>query len=133
MTPIGTDGIDTLAAIIRRQVGSLARPAMTTTPAGTLVHLAGDTKARKKAKGVDLAAVVARRVRAVDPADPDAHAKAFQVFLESVLLAEFGEHLINDPAFHQLVEGVYHQMASAPELVAMMQRASVTLLGQGAR
>ena len=130
MTRIGPDGVDVLAAIIRRQVGSLARPAGS---AGSTAPLAGEAKPRKKARGGDLAAVVARRVRGVDPADPDAHAKAFQVFLESVLLAEFGDHLINDPAFHQLVESVYRQMASTPELAAMMRRASATLLGQSTR
>lgn len=130
MTRIGPDGVDALAAIIRRQVGSLARPAGAATPTAAL---AGEARSRRKMRGGDLAAVVARRVRAVDPADPDAHAKAFQVFLESVLLAEFGDHLINDPAFHQLVQSLYHQMASAPELAEMMRRASATLLGQAAR
>lgn len=132
MTRIGGEGIEPLAAIIRRQVGSLARPAVGANP-GASEALTGEARGKKRAKGQDLASVVARRVRAIDPADPDARGKAFHVFLESVLLAEFGEHLINDPAFHQLVENVQRQMAGNPELAGMMEKASAALLGQGSR
>jgi hypothetical protein len=43
--------------------------------------------------------LIAERVRALDPADPDRGRKAFRIFLESVLLAELGEELINDHGF----------------------------------
>ena len=129
MTRIGVDGIEPLAAIIRRQVASLARPAAGANAAAAET-LADEARGRKRSKGQDLASVVARRVRAIDPADPDASGKAFHVFLESVLLAEFGDHLINDPAFHQMVENVQRQMAGNPDLAAMMEKASAALLGR---
>lgn len=127
----GADGVQALAAVIRRQVESLARPVVT----GASIERAdesGKTLARRRAKTGDLASVVARRVRALDPTDPDAGRQAFRIFLESVLLAEFGEHLMNDPAFHQLVDDVQEQMEAHPALKEMMTDAAVPLLGRGA-
>ena len=127
MTRISSDGVESLAAVIRRQVESLGRPVAS----APIVRMQpGEARTKKRAKSQDLASVVARRVRALDPTDPEASGKAFHVFLESVLLAELGEHLINDPAFHQLVDGVQRQMASDPALAAMMQKAAEALLGR---
>lgn len=127
MTRIDSEGIRALAAIMRAQVQALSRPAVTQTP--TTAASPGTDKASKRTKSEDLAARLARRARAIDPSDPDASDKAMHVFLESVLLAEFGEHLINDPAFHQIVEGVYQQMRANAELAAMMDSATRGLLG----
>ena len=127
MTRISGEGVESLAAIIRRQVESLGRPAGSTAAASSR---SDEPHAKKRAKSHDLASVVARRVRGLDPSDPDASNQAFHVFLESVLLAEFGEHLINDPAFHQLVDGVQRQMSGDPALAAMMERAAQALLGR---
>ena len=71
---------------------------------------------------------VARRVRAIDPQDPDRRRKAMRVFLESVLLAELGESLINDDGFYQLVEQVQQQMAADSGLAEIMDQAADLLL-----
>ena len=80
----------------------------------------------------DLASTIARRVAAIDQADPDRRRKAFRVFLESVLLDEWGPQLINDPGFYQLVANVHTQMESSAELRALMEQAADRLLGPGA-
>ena len=76
--------------------------------------------------------MVARRVQAIDPDDPDRPRKAFRVFLESVLLAEFGEHLVNDAGFHQLVDSVHSEMDSDAELARSIRDATDVMLA-GAR
>lgn len=81
----------------------------------------------------DLATTIARRVAAIDQADPDRRRKAFRVFLESVLLDEWGPQLINDPGFYQLVANVHAQMESNAELRALMEQAADRLLGPGER
>lgn len=124
MSRIHSEGIQQLAAIMRNQVQALARPVVATPPSG----VARKDKTDKRAKSEDLASRLARRVRAIDPTDPDAERQAMHVFLESVLLAEFGEHLINDPAFHQIVEGVYQQMLGNDELRVTMAKAAVAML-----
>jgi hypothetical protein len=130
MTRINSEGVQALAAIMRTQVQALARPVVTSTPTPTTVAHPGDGKTSKRTKSEDLAARLARRVRAIDPSDPDAGGKAMHVFLESVLLAEFGDHLINDPAFHQIVDAVHQQMRGNAELTAMMEKAASALLGK---
>jgi hypothetical protein len=121
-----------LAAVIRRQVASLARPANGEAAAPT--RTPRDPTAARKAGGgeaqPDIASLVARRVQALDPADPDRPRKAFRVFLESVLLAEFGDDLINDAGFHRLVEDVHAQMAADPELSGKVALAATRMLAE---
>jgi hypothetical protein len=130
MSRINGEGVQALAAIMRAQVQALARPVVASAPTAAAGAPAGNRKTTRRAKGEDLAARLARRVRAIDASDPDAAGQAMHVFLESMLLAEFGEHLINDPAFHQIVEGVYQQMCGNAELSAMMAKAAGVLLGK---
>jgi hypothetical protein len=75
--------------------------------------------------------LIAERVRALDPADPDRGRKAFRIFLESVLLAELGEELINDPGFYELVDKVQRTMEDSPRISAAMAKAVGRLLGPG--
>lgn len=77
-----------------------------------------------------LAASIARRVVAIDRADPQRRRKAFRAFLESVMLEEWGEELINDPAFHDLVAQVHAQMESRNDLKSMMDAAADQLLAK---
>jgi hypothetical protein len=74
--------------------------------------------------------VIARRVQAIDPGDPDRRRKAFRVFLESVLLAELGEALINDPGFYQLVDQVQSRMQTDADLARAMDEAADLLLAR---
>jgi hypothetical protein len=75
--------------------------------------------------------LIADRVRALDPADPDRGRKAFRIFLESVLLAELGEELINDPGFYQLVDQVQRTMEDSPRISSAMTKAVGRLLEPG--
>jgi hypothetical protein len=70
------------------------------------------------------------RISALKPNDPDSPRQAFRIFLESILLEEFGHQLMDDPAFYQMVSDVQEQMQSDAELKAAMDRAGAYLLGQ---
>jgi hypothetical protein len=72
--------------------------------------------------------LIAERVRALDPADPERGRKAFRIFLESVLLAELGEELINDHGFYELVDQVQRTMEASPQIAAAMSKAVARLL-----
>jgi len=117
------DGLDALAALMRQQVQSLRRPATQAQSPAQRTRERRGALARE-----DLAAVVSRRVRAVDRAGKDAPRKAFRLFLEAVLQAELGEELINDAAFHALVDDVLAQMDANPGLAQAMDRAAALLL-----
>ncbi|QNB08825.1 hypothetical protein G5S34_20075 [Herbaspirillum frisingense] len=114
-----------LAALIRNQIASLKRPA---TLAGQNRTGARARSAKHVGEQQDIASLVARRVAVIDAEDPQRERKAFKIFLESVLIAEFGDGLANDPAFHVMVEEVQRQMESDPELALSMKQASRVLL-----
>lgn len=128
MDPISAAS-NALAAAIRRQAASLGRAPQTagaTTTARGVPARAGAPIARDPAN--DIAALIARRVEAIDPNDPDRHRKAFKVFLQSVLLAEFGADLINDAGFHQLIDDVHADMEADHELAPALRAATTRLL-----
>jgi hypothetical protein len=76
----------------------------------------------------DMASLVLRRIRFIEPADPDRRRKAFRIFIESVLLFEIGPDLVNDPAFHTIVDEVESRMRSEPSLRRDIDNAADMLL-----
>jgi hypothetical protein len=65
---------------------------------------------------------VARRIKAIDADDPRYRDKVTALFVESVLLAEFGQGLVNDPAFRDLAQQVQSAMLADAELQAGLTR-----------
>jgi hypothetical protein len=132
--------VSELAAYLRSQIGAL-RGSAALTPLRTPLTAstrsgqadksrASSTKPSAAGTSEDLANAIARRVAAIDQADPERRRKAFRVFLESVLLDEWGPQLINDPGFYQLVETVQAQMEADPALQAMMVEAGDRLVSR---
>ncbi len=76
----------------------------------------------------EMASFVLRRIRFIEPADPDRRRKAFRIFIESVLLFEIGPDLVNDPAFHTIVDEVESRMRSEPTLRRDIDTAADMLL-----
>jgi hypothetical protein len=79
-----------------------------------------------------MAELISQRVKSLDPDDPKRGKKAFRIFLESVLLAEFGDNLINDPDFYQMVDDVQHAMEQDPKIAEAISRAVAGLLDASA-
>lgn len=59
---------------------------------------------------------VERRIKSIDADDPRYLEKAASLFVESVLLAEFGDGLVNDPEFRDLVGQVQSALLADAEL-----------------
>lgn len=117
------NGAADVATFIRRQLETM-RAAPT---AGTRAVAQRDRAAPAPQAG-DLPSLVFRRIRFIDPADPDRKRKVFGVFIESVLLFELGEALINDPKFYELVAHVQARMAEDPGLAKSMDEAAERLV-----
>lgn len=115
-----------LAGLIRSQVGTLRKKAPTGRREGADIRQ-GDAKHAPE----DLAAVIARRIQEIDNETPNPEKRAFHIFLESVVLAELGEHLANDPGFYQLIDDVHQQMEADPKLGPLVTQAGTLLLGRG--
>lgn len=62
----------------------------------------------------DIQKKIQLRIRALDVDDERRHSKAVRIFLEGVLRREFGDTMINDPAFYSLIEDVQLAMESDP-------------------
>ena len=77
-----------------------------------------------------LAELIALRVRGIALDDPARGRKAFRVFLEAILLSQFGQPLANDPKFHQLVSDVQREMEENPTIGPLVARAVAHLLSQ---
>jgi len=76
----------------------------------------------------DVADVITLRISQIEKLDPDRVNKAFRIFLESILIAEFGSHLINDPRFFQMIDSIKSQMQGDAELSEMINSAMVSIL-----
>lgn len=93
--------------------------------------VAGPAKKRARAKPAATApttGLIGQRVKALDPADPQRGRKAFRIFLESVLLNELGQELINDTAFYQMVDQVQQTMEQDEKIAAAIEKAVASLL-----
>jgi hypothetical protein len=124
MNPV--DPAARLAALMRSQVAALRRPAGVQQ---TSSSAAAKPRSGAAQQGADFASIVAQRMKTIEPNDPAREQKAIRIYLESVILAELGPSLVNDPAFSLLIEDVHAQMAGDPELARSLAQAADLLLG----
>lgn len=120
------DAASELAALIRRQFGQAQAQGTQRSAVPAAKTSATKTSARNPAE--NSAALIAQRVRAIPADDPQRRRKAFRVFLESALLNELGDSLINDPGFYRLVDRVEQQMTANPQLSEAIDAAAEMLL-----
>jgi hypothetical protein len=59
---------------------------------------------------------IRERLSRIDVNDPKSRQKSVHVFLESVLLWEFGERLMDDPKFYALLDDVQFSMEADPAM-----------------
>ncbi|HYD61569.1 MAG TPA: hypothetical protein VEC35_14485 [Noviherbaspirillum sp.] len=69
----------------------------------------------------NLESLIRLRIKNIDPADLNRGRKAFRVFLEAILLSHFGETLINDPKFYQLVDDVQLSMEQDSQIRKLIE------------
>jgi hypothetical protein len=116
MQPI--DSVAQAMQVLRRQM------------AENLQRMRGSTKlaaaptagASAASAAAPLRQTVARRIKAIDADDPRYRDKVTALFVESVLLAEFGQGLVNDPAFRDLAQQVQSAMLADAELQSSLTR-----------
>jgi hypothetical protein len=74
---------------------------------------------------------LAQRVQAIAADDPHRRQKAVRVYLEGELGREFGEGLLNDPGFGQMLDAVQQQMQEdGPTAAAVQALGDLLLAGQ---
>lgn len=113
-----------LAGALQAQLAAVRERARSTQARGT----AGSAEAGKAAS-----AAMAQRLQAIAREDPDRRRKAVRLYLESELAREFGQDLLNDPLFPQLLDAVQDQMqADAPTAAAADALGDLLLAGKPA-
>jgi hypothetical protein len=80
-----------------------------------------------------LAELIELRVTAIGRDDPQAGRKAFRIFVEAVLLSQFGESVINDPRLYQMVDQIQDLLETDPSSRELAARATNELLNQAGR
>lgn len=118
-----------LVSVIRSQLAAHASAGKT--QAAATSRKEPGKKAAANAYGEEnLAALIELRVRQIGRDDPQRGRKAFRVFLEVVLASHFGPSLINDPAFHQMVDDVQRAMEANADCGRLIDSAIAQLLAE---
>ena len=109
-----TGNISQVMEILRRQV-STPDNAQASLKSGAMARQAKNLEKDRTARGNDPKALerkIASRIRLL-PLDSDKELRtAIRVFMEDVLLAEFGDELGQDPGFYEMVEGLATTVSS---------------------
>jgi hypothetical protein len=75
----------------------------------------------QKASGERALERMAVHVSAIPADDPDRPRKLFRLFLQSLLVEQFGEQVLLDPAFFAMLDEVHAQMESNASIAARMK------------
>lgn len=65
------------------------------------------------------------QISAIDPQDPKREHKAATLFVENILVWQFGDQLRNDPSFATLVERVVETFENQPAIMKTLMELSV--------
>lgn len=126
-------GVSVLAALLVEEIRARRRTAGASS--STRRHTGHpDVPERTRASSqLTLQQRISARLGAIDASDPDRISKGLRVFLEAVLLEEFGSDVVGDPAFQTLLASVQELMMSSDELVEPIREAMAELLGPRAQ
>ena len=116
--------ISQIVSVIRGQLAS--RVELAASKPRTRLDRPAPGKAHSGSRNIE--AEIGRRIRAIRDDDPRRGRKAFHIFLEAVLLAQLGDHLINDPTFQQIIDEVQDSMEADTELRSLIDAAINHLL-----
>ncbi|MTV41469.1 hypothetical protein [Duganella radicis] len=117
--------VNQLVKVIQSQLAQRGAAA----PAGKRGELAQQARTQRYAPE-NLSALIELRVRQIARDDPQRGRKVFRVFLEAVLLSHFGEHLVNDPRFFQMVDDIQVAMESDAACRELVNQAIAQLLAE---
>jgi len=107
--------LDQVLQVIGRQMSERASRLDTGAKTSTSARTA---RAARRPSLAALKSKVQERLRALDPDDARRSDKARRLFLESVLVWQFGDDLLLDRGFEEIVAGVQEELQAHPEIDA---------------
>lgn len=117
MDPVSN--LSQLVETLRRQLSPRLDQSAIAKP-GVKNKLASPHHSQPAAVG-ELQATLAHRIKAINPDDKRRTHKATRIFLETVLSNEFGDVLLNDPRFGELIEEIQATMEADEELQSKLE------------
>jgi hypothetical protein len=121
--------VSQLVTVIRNQLSAHA-PAGKAQTGAARKQETGKTHGANPYAEENLGALIELRVRQIGRDDPLRGRKAFRVFLEAVLVSHFGASLVNDAAFHQLVDDIQQAMEGNADCARLIDSAIAQLLAE---
>lgn len=117
--------VNQLVSLIRTQLSSRSDAVLTASR-----HNKRAPSSAKSDTARSLQSLITQRIKAIDPDDSQRGRKAFRIFLESILLSHFGENLINDPQFYQMVDEIQTTMEADTDIRQQIDAAVQHLLSK---
>jgi|SRR5581483_5371884 len=111
MDPINR--LDQVMRIIGRQ---MSERAARLEAGGKPLPVAAPTRLARRPPLTALKSKIQQRLKALDPNDPRQPEKARRIFLESVLAWQFGDELMVDRGFADIVSGVQEALSAHPQM-----------------
>lgn len=106
MDPV--NGLNQIMQVLRRRLGSKATQESKNLSKSS--QPATGTHSTAKPGSDEILRRIGERIQALNP-DEKRGAKAMQIFIESVLVWEFGEELLQDPRFTEIAREVQHTIS----------------------
>jgi len=110
-----------LAALVRKRVESQRVAGKRPAPAGSTSRAEGSSaQLESRAALPELQRELTIALQAVEADDPNARRKKLHLFVGRVLRWQFGEAMLNDPAFGQLIDDVCGVLAANEQVAEML-------------
>lgn len=109
MDPINS--LSRMIELLRRRVSSTA-PTERASKTGVRTRQSQTTRPTRAA----LKAQIARRLEALDSDDPAHDARASRIFVEAIIAWEFGDEIVNDPKYADMIAQIDGQLQADEQI-----------------
>ena len=114
MEPVS--GLSSIIEILRRQIGDRPTRLEKKGHPSSTTQSSSAQKSSGRADTQQLERQIINQIRALDLKDKNHQARAIQIFIGSVLAWEFGDEIVQDDRFPELLEEVYRMMTNEPQI-----------------
>jgi hypothetical protein len=119
MNPINS--LDSIAEIIRRRASSDLTTKLSSNSSSSQTESKRQAYVAAKQQTAEVVKLkIVEAIKLIDKNDKNRNKKSMNIFVENVLLWQFGEELINDPAFSQLVNEVGELLSNDTKIMEQL-------------